>query len=66
MSEVFPTESPLVVEAKGAAAEDTEDEDGIAVAHAARVLTCTDIESLVQASFDVPIATDALQEFGAS
>jgi hypothetical protein len=56
----------LVVEAKGGAAEDTEEEDGIAVAHAARVLTCTDIESLVQASFDVPIATDALQEFGAS
>lgn len=63
LSEVCRTEPPLVVEANGGAPDDVEPEDGIAVTRATWVLTCTELESLVQTAFDVPIATDVLQDF---
>jgi hypothetical protein len=56
----------MVVENDGGAAEEAEQLDDIAVAYATRILTSFDVEPLLQASFNVPLAADVLQDFGSS
>ena len=60
---VFPSSPPLVVDPDGAAAENAEDLDGVAVAHPAGVLARSDIEPLVQPAFDAPIQPYGFQQF---
>jgi hypothetical protein len=66
LPEVFAMASPRVVNADGAAAENAQDQDGIAVAHAAGIFAAAYVKPLVETALNVPIAADALQEFVAA
>lgn len=53
--------APVHEEAHADASEHAQDPDGVAMAHTAAILVGTNIQTLVQSSFDAPIITLRVQ-----